>query len=59
MNELNEDGNYTQAAQFLMDFRSPKEQVGVWEADREYTDYGWWLARGDGSGWEVVTQGYG
>ena len=59
MNELNEDGNYTQAAQFLMDFHSPKEQVGVWEADREYTDYGWWLARGDGSGWEVVTQGYG
>jgi hypothetical protein len=42
-----------------MDFHSPKEQVGVWEADREYTDYGWWLARGDGSGWEVVTQGYG
>lgn len=32
MNELKPEGKFTQAAQFLMDFRSPAEQVGAWEA---------------------------
>ena len=59
MNELNPEGNYTQAAQFLMDFHSPKEQVGAWEADREYTDYQWWLARSEVGAWELLTWGYG
>ena len=59
LNELNGDGNYTQAAQFLMNFHSPKEQFGAWEADKEYTDYEWWLARSEDGGWEIVTWGYG
>ncbi len=59
MNELDENGSYTQAAEFLMDFHTPKEQTGAWEADEEYTDYEWWLARSEDGGWEVVTQGYG
>ena len=59
MNELNPEGNYTQVAEFLMDFHSPKEQVGAWEADKEYTDWQWWLARSEGSGWDVLTWGYG
>ena len=59
LNELNGDGNYTQVAEFLMNLHSPKEQFGAWEADTEYTDYEWWLARGEDSGWEIVTQGYG
>lgn len=58
MNELNEDGNYTQVVEFLMDFHSPMEQIGAWEADREYTDYQWWLARSADGGWEVVSFGY-
>ncbi len=59
MNELNPEGNYTQVAEFLMDFHSPKEQVGAWEADKEYTDWQWWLARSEGSGWDVLTWGCG
>ena len=58
MNELNKDGNYAQVAEFLMDFHSPMEQIGAWEADREYTDYQWWLARSADGGWDIVTFGY-
>ena len=58
MNELNTDGNYTQVAEFLMDFHSPMEQIGAWEADREYTDYQWWLARSADCGWDILTFGY-
>lgn len=59
MNELNPDGHFTQVAEFLMNFHSPKEQVGAWEADTEYTDWQWWLARSADGGWEVLTWGYG
>ena len=55
MNELNEDGNYTQVAAFLMDFHSPVEGGGAWEADKEYTDYEFWLARSADGGWDVLT----
>ena len=58
MNELNKDGNYTQVAEFLMNFHSPMEQIGAWDADREYTDYQWWLARSADGGWDIVTFGY-
>ncbi|MCR4657078.1 MAG: hypothetical protein K5770_12750 [Lachnospiraceae bacterium] len=58
MNELNEDGNYTQVAEFIMDFHSPAEAYGAWEADTEYTDFEWWLARSEDGGWDIVTQGY-
>ncbi len=59
MNELNPDGNFVQVAQFLSDFHSPMEQIGAWEADTEYTDWQWWLARSADGGWEVLTWGYG
>ena len=58
MNELNKDGNYTQVAEFMMDFHSPVEQIGAWEADREYMDYQWWLARSADGSWDIVTYGY-
>ena len=58
MNELNENGKYAQVAEFLMDFHSPAEQIGAWEADKEYTDYQWWLARSTDGGWDIVTFGY-
>ena len=58
MNELNPDGHFTEVAEFLTDFHSPVEQVGAWEADTEYTDYQWWLARSADGGWEVLTWGY-
>ena len=59
MNEINPDANYTQVAEFLMDFHTP-DDVGemTFNADSDYTDYQWWLARTDDGGWEIVTFGY-
>ena len=45
-------------AEFLSDFHSPVEGGGPWEADTEYTDWQWWLARTDVGGWELLTWGY-
>lgn len=60
MNEVAPDGNYTQAAEFLMDFHSSENAGGTnFEPDKEYTDYQWWLARTADGGWEIVTFGYG
>ncbi len=59
LNSLEGGGKYTQAMAFLMDFHSPKEAYGAWEADEEYRDYQWWLARKEDGGWDVVTWGYG
>lgn len=59
MNELNPDGKYTEVAEFLSDFHTPVEQTGAWEADAEYTDWQWWLARSEGGGWELMTWGFG
>ena len=59
MNELAPDAKYTQVVEFLMDFHTPKD-VGemTFNADSDYTDYQWWLARTDDGGWEVVSFGY-
>lgn len=59
MNELGPDGNYVQVAEFLSDFHSPAAQIGAWEADTEYVDWQWWLARSEGGAWELLTWGYG
>ena len=60
MNDLAPDANYTQVVGFLMDFHTPAE-IGelTLNADSDYTDYGWWLARTADGGWEIVTFGYG
>ena len=42
---------------FLTDFYSAAAH-DAWEADTEYNDYQWWLARTDGGDWEVVSRGY-
>lgn len=59
LNKLSDGGKITQAAQFLMDFHTPKE-IGelTFEADSDYTDYQWWLARTEDGGWEIVSFGY-
>lgn len=53
-------GNYTQCIEFLSDFHSPVEPAAdsAWEADTDYTDWQWYLARTDGGSWELVTNGY-
>ncbi len=58
LNSLDENAGYTQAAKFLMDFRTTKDAAGQWDPEREYTDYAWWLARTADGGWEIVTSGY-
>ena len=58
VNEINDDNDFTQVAEFLMDFHSPSEDVGsTLDPDTEYTDYQWWLARKGDSGWEIVSFG--
>ena len=58
LNDLREGKNYAQCIEFLTDFHSPVEAYGAWEADTEYTDWQWWLARPEGGSWELVTWGY-
>lgn len=59
LNELG-DGNtkFTQCIKFVSDFRSPKSGGDAWEADSEYTDWQWWLARTDGGEWILMDWGY-
>ena len=59
MNDLNEGQNYTQCIAFLSNFHSPKAGGGAWDADREYKNWQWWLARSDGGKWDLLTWGYG
>ena len=58
MNGLDEGKNYTHVAELLADFHSPVQGGGAWEADKEYTDYQWWLARTDDGGWQLLSFGY-
>ena len=63
MNELRKDGDaFTQCIEFLSDFHSPKDEaassaLGL-EADREYQDWQWWLARSEDGDWQLMTWGY-
>lgn len=52
------DTSYTECALFQTDFHSPAEGELALDPDAEYEDYGWWLARVDGGGWELVDSGY-
>lgn len=51
-------GNFTQCIMFKSDFHSPKNGGGAWEADTEYTNWQWWLARVEGGEWKLLTWGY-
>ena len=57
--EAREPGTtFTQCIAFRSDFHSPVEAYGSWEADQEYTNWEWWLAREDGGSWQLMTWGY-
>lgn len=58
MNSLSEGAGFTQVAEFLMDFHTSDDVQGAWNADQEYEDYQWWLARTADGDWEIVTTGY-
>lgn len=59
MNDLG-DGNteFTQCIEFESDFHSPKNGGGAWEADTEYRNWQWWLARTDDGEWNLMTWGF-
>ena len=62
LNELGQaqqgEGGFTECMEFLSDFHSPKRDSGAWNADFEYTDWQWWLARRPGGEWVLLTWGY-
>lgn len=58
LNGLRDGAEFAQCIGFLSDFHSPAEGGGAWEADTEYRDYEWWLARPEGGQWTLVTWGY-
>lgn len=61
MNDLEEANDneevFTQCIVFESSFRSPKRGGGAWAANEEYT-WSWWLARGEGGEWKLMTWGY-
>ena len=63
LNVLAEDNgsseHFTECMLFLSDFHSPKNGRGDLEADYEYTDWQWWLARFENGKWKLVTNGWG
>ena len=59
LNAVQEGSDYTEIAEFLMDFRSSGDASGALEPDTEYDGYQWWLARTEDGGWEIVTWGEG
>ena len=58
LNSLAEGAEYTQLAEFLMDFHTAADIEGAWNPDTDYSDYPWWLARTADGGWEIVSWGY-
>ena len=58
LNSLAEGAEYTQVAEFLMDFHTAPDIQDAWEPDHAYADYQWWLARSADGGWEIVSWGY-
>lgn len=63
LNVLSEDNgskeHFTECMLLLSDFHSPKDGRGDLEADYEYTNWQWWLARSENGKWKLVTNGWG
>ena len=58
LNSLAKGETFTECIAFLSDFHSPKEAVGAWNPDSEYTDYQWWLAGTEDGDWQLISWGY-
>ena len=58
VNSLTPDTKYTQVIEFFTDFHTPEDTSETgFEADFDYKDYQWWLARNE-DGWEILSTGY-
>lgn len=49
---------FTQCIMFYSSFHSPKNGGDAWNADAEYTNWQWWLARSENGQWKLMTWGY-
>ena len=62
MNELEKANDaketFTQCIVFKSSFHSPINGGDAWNADEEYTNWGWFLARTDNGKWKLMTWGY-
>ena len=57
LNSLSEDADYTKAAKFLAEFRTPAEGYEDLEPDKDYTDYPWWLGVKEDGSWDIACCG--
>lgn len=61
MNELAKkdkiEESFTQCIMFKSDFRSSKDDGDGFEANQEYKEWQWWLARGENGNWYLLTWG--
>lgn len=57
-NELGDGKKFTQCIVFDSSFHSPKLGGGAWNADEEYSNWEWFLAREDNGEWNLLTWGY-
>ena len=58
LNSVVEGGEFTQVAEFLMDFHTDADLKGSLNPDFDYTDYQWWLACTEDGDWKKVSKGY-
>ena len=49
---------FTQVIEFISDFHVGDAGETSFEANHDYTDYQWWLARTEGGEWQLMTWGY-
>ncbi len=58
LNYVAEREDFTRAAEFLLDFRTPAETATTLDPDTEYTGYQWWYGFTEDGSFELVTRGY-
>ena len=57
LSSMNAGAEYVDVAKFVIDFHSPLIGNISWDADVEYTDYEFWLARTEDGGWDIACIG--
>ena len=62
LNELAQANNmsdeFTQCMMLVSDFHTSENAPVQWNADTNYEDFQWWLARTDNGEWKLISWGY-
>lgn len=62
LNELAQANNmsdeFTQCMMLVSDFHTSENAPIQWNADTNYEDFQWWLARTDNGEWKLISWGY-